>query len=127
MFRAPSETFSDAYDVNAAVSISVNNLPSLANFLQDLTDFKLNIAAPFEQTIIESKNTTLAGNPAYMTVKEQTSSMVDIGMGSEQKIMEIWTIDNNKWYNIMYLAPADKYEQYFPIVHSMIDSFIVAA
>jgi hypothetical protein len=124
MFRAPSETFSDAYDVNAAVTVSINNLPSLSNSLQDLTDYKLRITiSGFDQTMIESKNTTLANRPAHMTVKEQESSIIDIGMGSEQKIMEVWTIYDDKWYNIMFVAPADRYETYFPVVHSMIDSF----
>jgi hypothetical protein len=88
------------------------------------TDYKLKITiSGFDQTMIESKNTTLANSPAHMTVKEQESSIIDIGMGSEQKIMEVWTIYDDKWYNIMFVAPADRYETYFLVVHSMIDSF----
>lgn len=128
MFRAPQETFSDVYDINAAVTVSVNGLPSLTNSLQDLTDYKLKITAPMgaEQTIIESKNTTLSGKPAHMTVKEQKyqyAGIVDIGMGDEQKLMEIWTINNDKWYDITYMAPIDKYESYLPIIQPMINSF----
>jgi hypothetical protein len=124
---SPQETFSDVYDTNAAVTVSVNRLPSLFNSLQDLTDYKLNITAPgAEQTIIESKNTTLAGKPAHMTVKDQKyqfAGILDIGMGDEQKLMEVWTINNDKWYDITFMAPIDKYESYLPIIQPMIDSF----
>jgi hypothetical protein len=58
-----------------------------------------------------------------MTVKEQESSIIDIGMGSEQKIMEVWTIYDDKWYNIIFVGLADR----VPVVHSMIDSFHIIA
>jgi hypothetical protein len=131
MFRAPQETFNDVYEINTALTVSVNSLPSLTGSLQDLTDYKLQIVAPgAEQTIIESENTTLAGKPAYMVVKEQKyqyAGLVDIGMGDEQKLMEVWAINNDKWYDITFMAPTEKYESYFPIIHSMIDSFRILA
>jgi hypothetical protein len=58
-----------------------------------------------------------------MTVKEQESSIIDIGMGSEQKIMEVWTIYDDKWYiNHVCWACGQ-----VPVVHSMIDSFHIIA
>ena len=42
------------------------------------------------------------------------------GMGTNQKVMEIWTIHDNKWYDRMYQAPSEKYEYYLPTVEAIL-------
>ena len=44
-------------------------------------------------------------------------------MGSKQIMLEEWAIRGDKWYGILYIAPVDKFEQYYPIAQHMIDSF----
>jgi hypothetical protein len=121
MFRAPAETFSDKYDINAAVSAHSNSLPSLSNTLQALTESKLRNA----QNVIQSQGTTLSGLPAHMTLKTISIPWMDMGMGANQMMLEVWTVKGDKWYGILFVAPADKFEQYYPIAQQMINSFQV--
>jgi hypothetical protein len=120
--RAPSETFSDKYDINAGVSAYSNSLPSISNTLQAVTEFKLKMPIP-GSTIIQSQGTTMAGLPAHMIVKEISIPWVDIGMGSKQLMLDVWTVKGDKWYGVLYTAPVDKFEQYYPIALQMINSF----
>jgi hypothetical protein len=39
--------------------------------------------------------------------------------------MEIWTVHGDKWYNIEFIAPTDKYESYLPIVMKMIGTLVI--
>jgi hypothetical protein len=34
--------------------------------------------------------------------------LVDIGMGSNQTMLEVWTVKDGIWYHITFMAPADK-------------------
>jgi hypothetical protein len=118
-FRTPSETFSDKYEINAAVTVSGMGLPTQANTLQALTDHRLQISP----NIIQSQATTLAGLPAHMIMRELSLSpfLVDIGMGSNQRMLEEWTVKDGIWYHITFKA--DKFQQYLPIAQQMINSF----
>lgn len=124
-FRAPAETFSDRYEINAAVSVSGMGLPSQANTLQALTDHRLQMSP----NVIQSQATTLAGLPAHMIMKELSLSpfLVDIGMGSNQMMLEVWTVKDSMWYHITFMTPADKFHQYLPIAQQMIDSFQISS
>lgn len=96
-FQAPHETLADAYQLNAVLHVTIINLRTTNNSLDDLTQLKPPFNYPGENDkIIESGPTTLANSPAYMSVKE-LSAMIDIGMGGSQKQMEIWTIYGDKW------------------------------
>jgi hypothetical protein len=122
-FQAPSETLADTYQLNAVLHVTVVNLPTTNNSLDDLTQLKLRFNFPGENDkIIQSGPTMLANSPAYLSVKE-SSAMIDIGMGNSQKQMEIWTIYGDKWYVISFAAPIDKYDQYLPMAEKMINSF----
>lgn len=124
-FRAPPETFSDRYEINAAVSVSNMGLPSQANTLQALTDYRLQISP----NIIQSQATTLAGLPAHMIMRELSLSSVllDISMGSNQMMLEVWAVKDGIWYHITFMTPADKFQQYLPIAQQMINSFQILA
>jgi hypothetical protein len=120
-FRAPSETFSDRYEINAAVTLSAMGLPSQANTLQALTDHRLQVSP----NTVQSQATTLAGLPAHMIMRELSLSALfpDIGMGSNQMMLEVWTVKDGIWYHITFMAPSDKFHQYLPIAQQMINSF----
>jgi hypothetical protein len=124
-FRAPSETFSDKYEINAAVTVSAMGLPSQANTLQALTDHRLQVSP----NIIQSQATTLAGLPAHMIMRELSLSALfpDIGMGSNQMMLEVWTVKDGIWYHITFMAPAEKFQQYLPIAQQMINSLQILA
>ena len=71
MFKAPAETFSDS-DVNAAVLIMSDTLPSMTNTLQAMTEYKLksySVPSPNDKVIL-SQGTSLAGLPAHMVIVE---------------------------------------------------------
>ncbi len=90
------------------------------------TAFKMSVQKGFGGDLIESKDTTLGGNPAHMVTEEMNPKFADSKMGSNVKALEIWTIGNegdNRWYDIIFMAPADKYDQYLPIVQKMSNSF----
>ena len=38
---------------------------------------------------------------------------------------EVWTVKGDKWYDVLFVAPVEKYAQYFPIAQQMINSFQV--
>ena len=122
MFTAPAETFSDRYDINAGVSVYSSSLPSMSNTLQAFTEYKLRTPFP-GSTIIQSQETTLAGLPAHMVVKETSIPLIDIGMGSKVIMLEVWTVKGDKSYSILYNTPVDKFEQYLPVAQQMINSF----
>jgi hypothetical protein len=63
--------------------------------------------------IKESNYTTLSGLPAYTIA----NILFDIHSKS------VWTIHNDKIYNIIYNAHSYDYEIYLPVFHQMITSF----
>ena len=129
MFRAPAESFSDNY-VNAAVLVMSESLPSQSNTLQALTEHKLksySIQTP-DDRLIQSQEIFLAGLPAHM-VEVQLLNVADFLVldWSFAKLMafEVWTVKGDKWYDVLFVAPVEKYAQYFPIAQQMINSFQV--
>lgn len=126
MFRAPAETFSDNY-VNAAVLIISDRLPSLANSLQAMTEYKLkgySVPSPNDK-LIQSHGTSLAGLPAYMVVVEflNVGSFLDLWGIGKLMALEEWTVKGDKSYSILYITPVEKFEQYYPIAQQMIKTF----
>jgi serine/threonine-protein kinase len=68
-------------------------------------------------TLIESGNTTLAGNPAYKAVYTFNYA------GLSTKTMEIWTIKEGKLYSITYVTTPRNYDANVETAQKMIDSF----
>ncbi|MDP2211654.1 MAG: stalk domain-containing protein [Candidatus Aquicultor sp.] len=67
--------------------------------------------------ILESASTTLGGNTAYKVTYTATQ------LGSKMKIMQIWTIKNNKAYIVTYGAVEGLYSNYADTTKRMLDSF----
>lgn len=97
---APPETFFGLHDKNVVVKITAIKLPSERKTLEQLTDYKLMYLTNFMPgyAIVDSSSSNIAGLPAYK------SSVGEIGMGMNQKVLEVWTIHGDKWYDIIYIA-----------------------
>lgn len=119
-FFSPKENNSDRYLENLGIEVSsLSQSMTLDEFTSHQIDF-LNQSFP-NFKIIDSKVTTLAGNPAHKVV---------FNYGGEQqqhiplfKIIQIWMIRDNKIYIITSGAEFNKYSKYLPIIQKMIDSF----
>jgi hypothetical protein len=126
MFRAPPETFSDQY-INAAVLVQTDRLPSQTNTLQAMTEDKLksySVTTP-DDKLIESQATSLSGLPAHLVHVQFLSMGNFLDMWEMAKLMalEVWTVNGDTSYSILYVAPVEKFEQYLPIAQQMINSF----
>jgi eukaryotic-like serine/threonine-protein kinase len=123
-FGPPASEFGDFVFVYMAVKNLTNNNTSLDQFAnQEIGLLKLPPAAtsPTEdtsaRTIVESGQTTIAGNtPAYKVVYFEKVS------GTLSKVMEVYTVQQNKGYIFTYLAYTDIYDVYLPIAQKMVDS-----
>jgi hypothetical protein len=67
------------------------------------------------------KNFTLSGLPAQEAIYNET-----YGSNKLDKLY-IWTVNNNKVYDITFSALDSKFKHYYPIAESMINSFIINA
>lgn len=124
MFRAPPETFSDQ-STNAAVLVYTDRLPSQTNTLQSMTEDKLksySVPTP-DDKLIESQGTSLSGLPAHLVHVEFLGSFPDLWELAKLMALEVWTVEGDRSYDILYLAPVEKFEQYLPIAQQMINSF----
>jgi hypothetical protein len=74
---------------------------------QDHPDFKL----------LESGNTTLAGNPAYKIVYTATVNQKYV------KAMQVWTLSNGTYYMITYKTSPSNYDKYIGTAQQMMNSF----
>src|SRR5215218_4717978 len=93
------------------VKIQVDNLPSSNMTLEEYTNSQIN---PFEEKLLESNTTKLAGIPGYEIVFTSLQGL---------KTMQVWTIKDDKAYIITYVAKEEDYENDLQIVQKMIDSF----
>ena len=93
------------------VKIQVDNLPSSNMTLEEYTNSQIN---PFEEKLLESNTTTLAGMPGYEIVFTSLQGL---------KTMQVWTIKNDKAYIITYVAQEEDYEKELQVAQKMIDSF----
>ena len=97
------------------IVIANGNLPADITTLDEYTDASINEikrnAADFK--LIESSQSTLAGNPAHKIVFTYANV----------KQMEVWTIKDNKQYMIAYGSNSMDYSAYLPTAQKMIDSF----
>jgi hypothetical protein len=126
MFRAPVETFSDNY-VNAAVLVISDTLPSVTNTLQAMTEYKLkgySVQTP-DDKLLHSQGTSLSGLPAHMVVVQflNLGNFLDLWQMAKLQALEEWAVKGDKSYNILYITPVEKFEQYLPIAQQMINSF----
>ena len=120
LLRAPLESFGGGGEgEHVILGIDFHALPSMQNTLDALTKYQLADDNPKkDKDIIQHGPTMLGGLPAYMITKNN----VYFEGNFDWRQMEIWTIKGSNWYDVLYLAEGDKYEQYLPIVNQIIKS-----
>lgn len=66
--------------------------------------------------IIQSVNTSLAGNPAWRVIYSDNSNMKEV------QALEIWTLSSGRAYHVDFFAEKSKFNRYLPIAEKMINS-----
>ena len=93
--------------------------PEQKETLSNITKASIDYIKTFmtDSNITESKELTLAGSPAHKVVYTMRQGIYPF------KIMQIWTIKDNKIYVLTYNAEPDTYDTYLPTIQAMVDSF----
>ncbi|MGZ8892864.1 MAG: PsbP-related protein [Halobacteriota archaeon] len=111
-------TFSDGFTVlsggTSVTAVSINMSVSLSSYSNSRIE---TLKSNTNYTLIESGNTTLAGNPAYKAIYTLNYE------GISGKFMEIWTIKEGKIYSITYTATPGNYDTNVETAQKRIDSF----
>jgi hypothetical protein len=116
MFFAPSK------DVNLAIIIDkIAPNTTLNQYTKENININNNTLplGVLKNTIIQSNAATLDGNEAH----EIISNLQYAGIPSVLKVMNIWTLHDDKAYGIGYSGPEDNYYKYWTIAQEMINSF----
>jgi hypothetical protein len=108
------DTFSVSSGGTSVTAMSMNM--SVGSF-SSYTNSRIETLKSTNFTLIESGNTTLAGNPAYKAVYTFNSGSLST------KTMEIWTIKEGILYSITYVTTPGNYDANVQTAQKMIDSF----
>jgi hypothetical protein len=108
------------------LSLSASPATSQEMLLQDYTIehlYKLMGSNMTELNLLENEaNATLDGNPAYKLVYVYKGSG-----GTQNKVMEIYTIKDGKVYDITYRGSAEEYPTSLPMAENMINTFKIGS
>ena len=99
------------------VNMEAANLPANSTLATVTESIKSNEQDNDDFKQIEETNTTLAGLPAYKSVYTATRD------GDQLKVLETWTVKDDKVYLIMYKAAPTNYDKHLSAAQKMIDSF----
>jgi len=118
IFSSPTENKLDFFQEN--VNVVVTDLSRSPKTLIDYSDLAVNqMKVVFKENleVIDSSATYLSGKPAHQ--------FIFIGKGPEAtlKFFMVWTIDDNRAYQITYSAIASTYDKYLGKFQRMIKSF----
>ena len=104
-------------DLPAALSVGIQNLLNSQSItLDQYSDAQINFIRK-QASVLESNTITLKGD-------NNTRAHKIVYINSEgQKIMQVWTIKDDKAYHITYATNETRYYDYLPPVQKMIDSF----
>ena len=92
--------------------------------LKNYTEVKMaELYNPLETSIDQQSNSTIADNSPAHKVVYSISKPGEIPL----KKMELWTIKNNKVYDVTYTALPNRYADYLPTIQKMIDSFKIGS
>jgi serine/threonine-protein kinase len=95
------------------IGIGVQQVKSQNISLDQYTSNQIQAINRQNATILESGETTLAGNPAHKAVFTLENAI---------KLMQIWTLKGNKAYIISYQASINEYPRNLPTFHEMVES-----
>src|ERR671914_3066498 len=117
-FNAPPENDTDSFRENVRLVINtVSNNTDLSNFTSATLTSYLELYPDLELIELSSTNLTSSAIPAYKLVGSRTQA------GSN--FMQIFALEEEKVYSIIYSSEKSRYSTYLPIIEEMINSFEV--
>jgi hypothetical protein len=117
-FNSPLQNDTDSFRENVRIVIgSVSNNTALSNFTSATLTSYLELYPDLELIELSSTNLTSSAIPAYKLVGSRTQA------GSN--FMQIFAIEEDKVYSIIYSSERSRYSTYLPIIEEMINSFEV--
>ena len=113
--ESPSNDTIDSFQESININIRKENL-SLGDY---------SVVKTLEIGIVDLpiENFSLSGLPAHKVVYNESLGNGNVTLEK----LEIWTISGNKVYDITFSTLDSKFREYYPIVESMINSFIIKA
>ena len=117
-FDSPPENDTDTYRENVRFVIdTISNNTALGNFTSATLTSYLESYPDLKFSEVSSTNLTNNAIPAYKLVASHTQEGLDF--------MQIFAINEDKVYTILYSSENTRYSTYLPIIEKMIDSFEV--
>ncbi|HKH86788.1 MAG TPA: PsbP-related protein [Nitrososphaera sp.] len=117
-FDSPAENDTDTYRENVRFVIdTISNNTALGNFTSATLTSYLESYPDLKFSEVSSTNLTNNAIPAYKLVASHTQESLDF--------MQIFAINEDKVYTILYSSEKTRYSTYLPIIEKMIDSFEV--
>jgi hypothetical protein len=117
-FNSPLENDADIFRENVLFEIkSISNNTALSNLTSGTLISYLELYPDLEFNELSSTNLTSAAIPAYKLAASRTQDGLDF--------MQIFAIQEDKLYTILYSSETTKYSTYLPIIEEMINSFEV--
>jgi hypothetical protein len=117
-FYSPAENDTDTYRENVRFVIdTISNNTALSNFTSATLASYLESYPDLKFSEVSSTNLTNNAIPAYKLVASHTQEGLDF--------MQIFAINEDKVYTILYSSEKTRYSTYLPIIEKMIDSFEV--
>ena len=117
-FNSPLENDTDIFRENVRLVIgTVPNNTALSNLTSATLTSYLELYPDLELIELSSTNLTNNAVPAYKLVASTTQEGLDF--------MQIFAINEDKVYSILYSSEKSRYSTYLPIIEKMINSFEV--
>jgi photosystem II reaction center protein PsbP len=117
-FDSPPENDTDIFRENVLFAIdTISNNTALSNFTSTAVTSYLEQYPDLKFNEVASTNLTNNTIPAYKLVGSRTQDGLEF--------MQIFAINEDKLYTILYSAERTRYSTYLPIIEEVIDSFEV--
>jgi serine/threonine-protein kinase len=117
-FYSPLKNITDVHPAEVTLSITTY-APTIS--LADYTKTTLAILEKQGIKIDESKSNTLSGQPAYRVTFSPTNPAIQ-NIPINLKVMQTWTVIDNKVYLLSFSADTQKFSLYLPVVQKILDS-----
>jgi serine/threonine-protein kinase len=117
-FYSPLKNLTDIQPAEVTLSITTY-APTIS--LDDYTKTTLSILEKQGIKTDESNSNTLSGQPAYRVTFSPTNPAIP-NIPVNLKVMQTWTVIDNKVYLLSFSADTQKFSVYLPMVQKMLDS-----
>ena len=115
VFSSPKESEEDAFQ--EAVNVVVQDLSEMTMTLDELTGHMKEYLQTAEAAIVETGETELGGTKGRFLVVTGKQGELEL------KMMQVYTIADNRVYIVTFTAEQSKYDAYLEDARKMIDSF----